>query len=534
MKKLVIFAIVAVLAAPAFAGEFFERAGEKVADEYLCTFAPGTNARGAASELAGKHGVTTKGTFNALNVAHFVTKNQKRIVALAQNPNVLFCEPNMIARVDGSQSSAPWGVDRVDQRNLPLNGTYNWNYDGSNVDAWILDTGVRTTHNDFGGRASDGYVNCNGYGSVDGHGHGTHVAGSAGGATYGVAKNVTIKSIKVCSDAGSCPTSATSCGLNYVTNNASGDSVGNFSIGGGFSQTSNNNMAAPIAAGVFFAVAAGNAGGDACNYSPASEPTAYTVGCSRSNDASCGYNGGSCVDIVAPGYQILSAWYTGNNATATISGTSMSSPHVAGAAALVLEENPGWSPAQVDAELDARATTGVLTGQMAGTPDRLLYTLGGSPPPACSTNADCDDGLFCNGAETCNAGSCQAGSNPCSGGDVCNESTDTCDPPPACSGTLYSGTTSGSNLVTNNGGCNASGTFTGDMTCTGSVVADLDLFLQRYTCGWGCSWSNAASSTSAGCDESINTSGQSSGEYRWLVDHYSGGNQSFDLCVNKC
>jgi serine protease len=359
MKKLVVIALAVLLAAPVFAGELFERAGERVEGEYICHFVDNVNARGMGMELGKQRGVDTMGTFNALNSAHF-RMNEKTARTLAQNPNIKYCEPNLIARVDGDQSNPPWGVDRVDQRNLPLSNSYHWDYDGSNVDAWVLDTGVRTTHNDFGGRASSGYVNCNGYGQTDGHGHGSHVAGSVGGATYGVAKNVNIKSIKVCSDGGSCPSNATSCGLNYVANNASGDSVGNFSIGGGFSQSSNDNMAVPIAAGVFFAVAAGNAGGDACNYSPASEPTAYTVGCSRSNDTSCGYNDGSCVDIIAPGYQILSSWYTGNSATATISGTSMSSPHVAGAAALVLQENPGMTPAQVDAELDARATTGAL------------------------------------------------------------------------------------------------------------------------------------------------------------------------------
>ena len=424
MKKLALVLIAVLMATPALAGEFFERQGPKVEGEYLCKFNDGVNVRYAGEVLGARN------TYNALGVAHFVM-NEKSARALAQNPNVAYCEPNMIATVagSGSQSGATWGIDRVDQRNLPLDNSYSWDFDGTNVDAWVLDTGVRTTHNEFGGRASTA-TDC-GYGTVDGHGHGTHVAGSLGGASYGVAKNVTIKSIKVCSDQGSCPTTNTSCGLNYVTNNFSGDSVGNYSIGGGFSQTSNDNMAAPIAAGVFFAVAAGNAGQNACNYSPASEPTAYTVGCSRSNDSSCGYNGGSCVDIVAPGYNILSAWYTGNSATATISGTSMSSPHVAGAGALVLDEYPGYSPAQVDAELDARATTGVLTGQMSGTPDRLLYTLAPNP---CSSNADCDDGAFCNGAETCNGGVCQAGSAPCSGGEVCDEAGDVCEVP-SCSPT---------------------------------------------------------------------------------------------------
>ena len=515
MKKLVIVALVALLAAPAFAGELYERQGERVEGEYICHFVDGINARAFGEELGRQRGVKTMASYNALNSAHF-SMDEKTARKMAQNSNIAFCEPNLIARVDGSQSGATWGIDRVDQRNLPLNSTYNWDFDGSNVDAWVLDTGVRTSHNDFGGRASTGYVNCNGYGHTDGLGHGRHVAGSLGGTSYGVAKNVSIKSIKVCSDGGSCPSNATSCGLNYVANNHSGDSVGNFSIGGPYSSSSNSNMANVVASGVFFAVAAGNDGVNACNRSPASEPTAYTVGCSRSNDSSCGYNGGSCVDIVAPGYQILSAWYTSNSATATISGTSMSSPHVAGAGALVLEESPGLTPAQVDAELDSRATTGVLTGQMSGTPDRLLYTLagGGGCTPTEPTEVSCSDGQDndCDGLidgadpDCATGGSCPTGYNH------------------------WTGTAStGDNVVTPD--CpGSSGTFHGILTCSG---ADHDLYLEEYTSSWWSSgWSTVASSTSSGCNEEINTS-DSSGNHRWRVYGYS-GTAAFDLCTNQC
>jgi hypothetical protein len=176
----------------------------------------------------------------------------------------------------------------------------------------------------------------------------------------------------------------------------------------------------------------------------------------------------------------------------------------------------------------------VLSG-LNGSPNLLLYTrAGGGPPPACTSDAECDNGLFCDGSETCNLGTglCESGTAPCSGGEVCNESTNSCDPAPACAGTLYTGTSVDVDLVTNNGGCVDSGTFTGDMTCSVGA-ADLDLYLQYYSCGWGCSWANAASSLSAGCDESINSS-QGSGEWRWLVRHYSGPSETFDLCVNKC
>jgi hypothetical protein len=174
MKKLIVVLILALLAAPAFAGKFIDRDGPKVEGEYMCTFVDGANARGLAAQLAGANpGVSVKGTFNALNSAHFSAASANQIRGLANNPNVDICEPNLIATVDGSgsQSGATWGIDRVDQRNLPLNGTYIWDYDGANIDAWVLDTGVRLTHNEFGGRAS-APTDC-GYGTADGHGHGS-------------------------------------------------------------------------------------------------------------------------------------------------------------------------------------------------------------------------------------------------------------------------------------------------------------------------------------------------------------------------
>ena len=384
------FILLALLAAVAGAGDgaiFKAEDAELIEGQYIVTFVPGAAGQGQArdeaassmaNDLAGLHGGQVLHVYDALGgAAYAMNENQAR--AIARNPNVLRVEQDYLLHVVGDQSNPTWGLDRVDERTLPLDNNYHWDFDGTGVTAFVIDTGIRTTHNDFTGRASWG-TDCTGEGLTDVHGHGTHVAGTLGGATYGVAKNVDLVAVKVCNQFGSCPLSAISCGVNHVINekiaNPSDPMVANMSLGGGFSQTLNDSVANGVAAGVFFAVAAGNNNSNACSFSPASEPTAYTVGSTTSSDARSSFsNFGSCVDIFAPGSSITSAWNTSDSATNTIDGTSMASPHVAGAAALVLDEFPAHSPGQVDAELDTRATQGVLSNIGAGSPNALLYTL---------------------------------------------------------------------------------------------------------------------------------------------------------------
>jgi len=423
MKK-VVFTLIVLMVVPAL------YATDLVKDSYIVTFVPGQTDPGVrANELAASHGGKVNRVYrHALQGAHFLM-NENQARGMAHNPHVASVSQVYLAEIVGDQSNPTWGIDRVDQRNLPLSHSYHWDYDGSGVNAYILDTGIRITHNDFGGRASWG-TDCTGEGDYDGHGHGTHVAGTVGSATYGVAKNVNLIAVKICTSGGSCPSDAILCGIDYATqqkqNNPSIPMVANMSIRGPYDATMNNAVNNSVATGVYYAVAAGNDYGIACDWSPASAADAYTTGATDSGDGQASFsNSGSCVDIHAPGVSILSTYNSSDTATATMSGTSMASPHVCGAGALVFDQYPTWTPYQVMDELTARATVGVISPIDPGSPNLLLYTLGGFVP--CTSNADCDDGLFCNGAETCNLGTgqCEAGTDPCYP-DACDEVNDVC------------------------------------------------------------------------------------------------------------
>src|ERR1044072_5571485 len=298
-------------------------------------------------------------------------------LALSQDARVKYVEEDGIIHGDTTQTGATWGLDRIDQRDRPLNGTYIYNYTGSGVRAYIIDTGIRTSHTQFGGRAavSADFVG-DGRNGQDCNGHGTHVAGTVGGSTYGVAKSVSLRAVRVLNCSGSGSTSGVIAGVNWVAANRVLPAVANMSLGGGASSALDTAVNNAINAGVTFAVAAGNSGANACNYSPARTAAAITVGATTSSDARASYsNFGTCVDIFAPGSSITSAWSTSNTATNTISGTSMASPHVAGAAALYLQANPGASNATVRNALVNNGTTNVITGAGTGSPNRLLYTL---------------------------------------------------------------------------------------------------------------------------------------------------------------
>lgn len=296
--------------------------------------------------------------------------------ALQKNPNVAYIEPDQVITLSATQSPATWGLDRIDQRNLPLSNSYTYNNTGAGVTAYIIDTGILYGHNEFGGRASFGYDAFGGNGA-DCNGHGTHVSGTVGGSAYGVAKGVTLKAVRVLNCSGSGTNSGVIAGVNWVASHhaAGAPAVANMSLGGSVSSALDTAVNNAINDGVTFAIAAGNSNRNACNYSPARVAAAITVGATTSTDARASYsNYGSCLDLFAPGSSITSAWYTSTTATNTISGTSMATPHVAGVAALYLQSNTSASPATVRNAIVNNATTGKVTSAGSNSPNRLLFT----------------------------------------------------------------------------------------------------------------------------------------------------------------
>ncbi|MBV9928944.1 MAG: S8 family peptidase [Acidobacteria bacterium] len=313
---------------------------------------------------------------HALN-GYSAEMTEDEALALSEDPRVQFVEEDQEYTINTTQSGATWGLDRIDQRNRPLSGTYTYNWTGSGVRAYVIDTGIRTTHTQFGGRAavSADFVG-DGRNGQDCNGHGTHVAGTIGGSTYGVAKSVSLRAVRVLNCQGSGTTSGVISGVNWVAANRVLPAVANMSLGGGASSALDSAVNSAINAGVTFAVAAGNETQDACNVSPARTAAAITVGSTTSTDARSSFsNFGTCVDIFAPGSSITSAWATSDTATNTISGTSMATPHVAGVAALYLQGHTTASNATVRNALVNGATTNVITGAGTGSPNRLLYSL---------------------------------------------------------------------------------------------------------------------------------------------------------------
>jgi subtilisin family serine protease len=322
------------------------------------------------------------------------------LTAIQRSPLVSYVEPDRIATISGSGTDitvSSWGLDRVDQRNLPLSSSYEWTHDGTGVRAYIIDTGILTGHTDFGGRAAIGYDAIgDGRNGQDCHGHGTHVAGTVGGTEYGIARAVSLIAVRVLNCAGSGTYAQVIAGVDWVTANHVPPAVANMSLGGGLSSALNTAVTNAVNAGVTFAVAAGNSGFDACFYSPSSTPAALTVGATTSYDAMDWYsNYGSCLDLFAPGSEITSAWIGSTTATNTISGTSMASPHVAGVAALYLSANPSASPATVESAIESAATPGVVSGAIG--PNLLVYSLvngaggGTNNPPTALFTHTCND-----------------------------------------------------------------------------------------------------------------------------------------------
>ncbi len=312
---------------------------------------------------------------------------EAQALKIAADPAVAYVEQNHTVTVQDTQTPVPsWGLDRIDQRDLPLNNSYTYPNTASSVHAYIIDTGIRITHTDFGGRASHGFDFIDNDAVADDcHGHGTHVAGTTGGTAHGVAKQSLLVAVRVLDCAGSGTFDQVISGVNWVTANAIKPAVANMSLGGtGTNATLEAAVTNSISSGVTYALAAGNSNADACNFTPARTPAAITVGSTTNTDARSSFsNFGTCLDLFAPGSSITSAWIGSDTATNTISGTSMASPHVAGAAALILQANPGFTAQQVRDAMVAAATPGKITSPGTGSPNLLLF-VGSSTPPTCS------------------------------------------------------------------------------------------------------------------------------------------------------
>jgi aqualysin 1 len=304
--------------------------------------------------------------------------SEEDALTLSQDDRVRFVEEDSVVEAIATQSSPPWGLDRIDESALPLSRTYSYTTTGAGVNAYIIDTGIRRTHTQFGGRALAGFDAIgDGRNGNDCNGHGTHVAGTVGGSTYGVAKSVRLFTVRVLSCSGSGSTSGVIAGVDWVTRNHAKPAVANMSLGGGASTAMDTAVRNSIAAGVTYAIAAGNSNQNAANFSPARVGEAITVGSTTSSDTRSSFsNFGSGVDIFAPGSAILSAWRTSDTATATISGTSMAAPHVAGVAARFLQGSPGSSPATVRNAIVSTANLNRLSGLPSGTANRLLFRTG--------------------------------------------------------------------------------------------------------------------------------------------------------------
>ena len=370
---------------PALSAAPDEFASRPIPDEYIVVYrADVPDAPGLTRRLIALEGVTVKHSYGSALKGFSGHMSAGAAARLNANPLVAFVEQDQVVTAVTTQTGATWGLDRIDQRTLPLSTTYNYTSTGAGVTAYIIDTGVEITHPDFGGRASVlGDQIGDGRNGIDCNGHGTHVAGTVGGATWGVAKGVTIKAERVLNCSGSGTTAGVIAGIDAVTaDHAAGTpAVANMSLGGGFSQALNDAVNNSINDGVTYALAAGNGNfagipQDACSTSPASTPNAITVGATTSADREASFsNYGRCVDILAPGVSITSSWL--NSGTNTISGTSMATPHVAGAVARYLSTNPTASPATVRAFLVGQATVGAITLNTAKkrtlSPNLLLY-----------------------------------------------------------------------------------------------------------------------------------------------------------------
>lgn len=388
------FAVISAVAAGALAaGSLAAQAAEsgdirgldesgRVADRYVVVFdTEAVSARGVgdtARDLAREHGGEVEYTYDTALRGFSVTMDESHARALATERAVEYVEAVGMATVSGEQANPPsWGQDRVDQADLPLDDSYTYpDSAGEGVSAYILDTGIRMTHNDFGGRATSGYDFIDDDDdATDCQGHGTHVSGTVGGTEHGLAKNANLVGVRVLDCAGSGPWDVVIAGIDWVADNAAKPAVANMSLAGGTQDSVNQAVDGAIGSGVQFAIAAGNNSGDACSYSPASTEAAVTVGATDENDGQASFsNYGDCLDIYAPGNNITSSTNNGDDTSGQMSGTSMAAPHVAGAMALYLAANPDSSPQQTRDAIVDNGASGKVSNPGPGSPNVLLNT----------------------------------------------------------------------------------------------------------------------------------------------------------------
>jgi subtilisin family serine protease len=342
------------------------------AGQYIVVLKPGSNPQSVAAVA----GVNPRYVYTTALSGFAATLNDGQLTALRRNANVSYIEQDAEVRID---THVTWGLDRIDQRSLPLSDAYTTSNTGAGVRAYIIDTGVRFDHAELGGRAVSGYDAVDGGSADDCNGHGTHVAGTVGGSTYGVAKSVALIAVRVLDCGGSGSWSGVISGIDWVTANHVKPAVANMSLGGGGNTSVDAAVRSSIAAGVTYAIAAGNGNvagiaQDACKYSPARVAEAITIGATDKTDKKAPWsNYGNCVDFFAPGVSITSAWSTSSSATNTISGTSMATPHATGVAALFLQTNTAALPQQVRDALYSDTTKGIVSSSRTAN-NHLLFT----------------------------------------------------------------------------------------------------------------------------------------------------------------